>query len=449
MKIDVQHIDSTRKRVRVQISSERVQEKRDSIFRSMLGQANIKGFRKGKVPHKVLESMYGEEINRQTVSDLVSETLEGALLEKSLVPVNRPNITEIDKVVFGSEFSYSAEFEVIPEFELADYSSIPLKKKIYKVSDEDVEKSLEKLRQDAAQLQLTKEDRLTKEGDYIKMLSTITLEDGSVIRKDSTTGMVLKEKNLVEQTEDILEKELNVNLIGKKTGETTQFTIRFQEDFQLFPEIAGKTVTFYVTIKGIYDRTIPELDDDFAKNIGRQNMDEAREALRQHLESLYEQAQMESMMNQLAEYLVRNNPFDLPNSLVEETRKNYEDNIIAAREKRALVSDGSVLGLNDKESTIEIVTTILKVMVILNRIADKEGIDVQRFEVDDEIRRLARPETSNPEEQLKVYSKNQDMMGNIEQDTRKSKVLEFLLEKAVIEEVSFEQFSIDNEQSSQ
>ena len=124
MKINVEDIDSTRKKIRVSLSSDQVSEKRNSGFRDVMGGVSVKGFRKGKVPRHVVESMYGKEVDQETASNLVSETLSEVLAERSLLPVNRPDITEMDEVKVGEEFAYSAEFEVIPEFELSDYNSI-------------------------------------------------------------------------------------------------------------------------------------------------------------------------------------------------------------------------------------------------------------------------------------------------------------------------------------
>ena len=170
MKIDIEDIDSTRKKIRVSLSSEQVAEKRNSVFRDVMGGVSVKGFRKGKVPRHVVESMYGKEVDQETASSLVSETLSEALADRSLLPVTRPDITEMDEVKIGEEFAYSAEFEVIPDFELSDYGSISVKKTVRQVTEEDIDAEIQKLREKAAQSNLLRRNVRPKKA--ITFLST-------------------------------------------------------------------------------------------------------------------------------------------------------------------------------------------------------------------------------------------------------------------------------------
>ncbi len=443
MEINVQDICSTRKKIRVRIPSELVREKNNSVFRSMAGEIKVKGFRKGKIPRGVFESMYGEELKQETVSKLISDTLSKALLEKSLSPVNKPEITEMDEFVPGGEFAYSVEFEVMPEFELADYSSIPVKKQICRISDEDVEASLEKFRQSSAQLKLAEQDRPAKDGDCIKILYTGVLEDGTVFLDDAEINMIIGEGNLAAGR---LMTEFENNLRGKKTGEGVQFAVKYPEDL-LAPGVAGKIVTVHAAIKEIYDMVVPELDDDFAKDAGKRNMDELRDEVRKMLESSHEKSQIHSMRAQVADHLVSSNQFNLPSSLVEEKRKDLEDHFIADHKRAGI--DEVEINQSQKEKLTEKAVDMLKTMIIIRRIAHEEKVEISHSEIDEQVKNVAYSYGVSPDRILKAYDKDPAALYVAESMVETRKVLDILLEKAVVEEVDPQQVSIDNKQPSQ
>ncbi|MXW44357.1 MAG: trigger factor, partial [Candidatus Dadabacteria bacterium] len=317
MKIDVEDIDSTRKKIRVSLSSDQVAEKRNSVFRDVMGGVSVKGFRKGKVPRHVVESMYGKEVDQETASNLVSETLSEALAQCSLLPVTRPDITEMGEVKTGEDFAYSAEFEVIPDFELSDYSSIPVKKTVRQVTEEDIDAEIQKLRERSAQSRLLEEDRPAKEGDYLFVDYSGKFEDGETIDdlNRQNVRFLLGEEQFAPEFEE--------NLLGKKAGEEAQFSVSYPEDF-LIPEAAGKTVSFTVKINEIHDRILPEADDDFAKDFDVEGISELQKAIKEQLEHLHEDEQLSSMREQIVDDLLSKNQFDGPPSLLEKEEESLK-----------------------------------------------------------------------------------------------------------------------------
>ena len=320
MKINIEDIDSTRKKISVSLSSKQVAEKRNSVFREIMGGVSVKGFRKGKVPRHVVESMYGKEVDQETASNLVSETLSEALAERSLLPVTRPDITEMDEVKVGEEFAYSAEFEVIPDFELSDYSSIPVKKIVRQIAEEDIDTEVQKLRERSAQSRLIEKDRPAKEGDYVFVDYSGTFEDGETIddlnRQD--VRFLLGEEQISPEFEE--------NLLGKKTGEETEFSVSYPEDF-LIQEAAGKTVSFTVKVKEIHDRVLPEVTDDFAKDFEVDSISELQDAIKEQLERMHENEQLSSMREQIVDSLLSSNQFDVPPSMLEKGRRESKGEI--------------------------------------------------------------------------------------------------------------------------
>ncbi len=436
MKIDVEDIDSTKKKVRVSLSSDQVAEKRNSVFREIMGGVSVKGFRKGKVPRHVVESMYGKEVDQETASNLVSETLSEALSQQSLLPVTRPDITEVDEVKVGEEFAYSAEFEVVPDFELSDYSSIPVKKTVRNVTEGDIDAEIQKLRERSAQSRLVEEQRPAGEGDYVFVDYSGEFEDGGTIddlNRQNVRFLLGEEKAALEFEE---------NLLGKKAGEEVQFSVSYPQDF-LIPEAAGKTVSFTVEINEIHDRICPEADDDFAKDFNVESISELRKAIKEQLEHLHEDQQLSSMREQIVDSLLSKNQFDIPPSLLEKEEENLKARFLSDMHKGGVAEPeiGEDVAPRFTEKAAESVRT----SIILGRIAQEENVRVTRKQLNEHIDRLAASYNIPPDQAHKAYEQP-GTMEHLESQVRTRGVLDLLLERAQIEEVEPESAQIDNEQ---
>ena len=435
MKIDIENIDSTRKKIRVSLSSEQVTEKRNSVFRDVMGGVNVKGFRKGKVPRHVVESMYGKEVDQETASSLVSDTLSEALADRSLLPVTRPDITEMDEVKIGEEFAYSAEFEVIPDFELSDYGSIPVKKTVRRITEEDIDAEIQKLREKAAQSKLIEEDRPAKEGDYVFVDYSGTFEDGE------TTDDLNRQNVRFLLGEEQFSSEFEEHLMGKKTGEEAEFSVSYPEDF-LISDAAGKTVSFTIKVNEIHDKILPELNDDFAKNFDVESISELREAIKEQLERLHENEQLSSMREQIVDDLLSKNQFDIPPSLLEKEQENLEARFVSDMQRSGVPEPeiGEDLAPKFTEKAAESVRT----SIILSRIAQKENVKVTRQQLNEHIDRLAASYNLPPDQVHKAYEQP-GTMENLESQIKTQGVLDLLLERAQVEEVEQESAQIDKE----
>ena len=435
MKINIEDIDSTRKKIRVSLSSEQVAEKRNSVFREVMGGVSVKGFRKGKVPRHVVESMYGKEVDQETASNLVSQTLSEALAERSLLPVTRPDITEMDEVKVGEEFAYSAEFEVIPDFELSDYDSIPVKKTVRQVSEEDIDAEIQKLRERAAQSRLMEEDRPAEEGNYVFVDYSGTFEDGETIDDLNRQGVrfLLGE----EQTSP----EFEENLLGKKAGEEAEFSVSYPEDF-LIQEAAGKTVSFTVKVKEIHDRVLPEVNDDFAKDFEVESVSELQDAIREQLERLHENEQLSSMREQIVDGLLLNNQFDVPPSMLEKEEESLKARFVSDMQRGGVPEPEIGEGVMPKFT--EKAAESVKTSIILGRIAQKENVKVTRKQLNEHIDRLAASYNLPPDQVHKAYEQP-GTMEHLESQIKTQGVLDLLLERAQVEEVESDSEQIDKE----
>ena len=429
MKINVEDIDSTRKKIRVSLPSDQVAEKRNSVFRDVTGGVSVKGFRKGKVPRQVIESKYGKEVDQETASDLVSETLPEALAQRSLLPVTRPDITEVGEVKTGEEFAYSAEFEVVPDFELSDYSSIPVKKTVLRVTEDDIDTEVQKLRERSAQSRLVEEDRPAREGDYVFVDYSGTFEDGETIDdlNRQNVRFLLGEEQVAPEFEE--------NLLGKKAGEEVEFSVSYPEDF-LIAEAAGKAVSFTVKINEIHDRVLPEADDDFAKDFDVEDISELRETIKEQLERIHEDQQLSSMRNQIVDDLLLKNQFDVPPSLLEREEESLKARFLSDMQRGGVAEPE--IGEDMAPKFAEKATESARTSIILGRIAQKEDVRVTRKQLNEHIDRLAASYNTTSDQVREIYEQ-QGTMEHLESQIRTRGVLDLLLDRARIEEVEGEE----------
>jgi len=167
MKINMESLSATQRKLHVTIPAEVVKEERDSIFKEIYQAAKVKGFRPGKAPVKVVENMYKSEILSETMQKLLSKTLEDALREAEVNPLNRPEITPPDDLELDKDFEYTVVFEVLPEIELGQYKELKLKKEKQVVKEEDVELSIQHLREHKAETTSYEKKKAVKDGDVV------------------------------------------------------------------------------------------------------------------------------------------------------------------------------------------------------------------------------------------------------------------------------------------
>lgn len=434
MKVSINDISSTEKKIEVVIPKEKVKEKRNSIFSQFKQGASIKGFRPGKAPNHVIESMYGANIKEEVISKLVSESFEEAINETSFTPINRPDITP-GEVNIEDDFTYSAVFEILPEFELSDYTGLKLKKDKYEVEQKDVDEALHRIRENQAQSKLIDEDRPAKEGDYVFIDYEGVLEDGSTIPdlKKDNVRFLLGENQLIPEFEE--------NILGKKAGNESSFPVSYPEDFAI-KEAAGKTVNFKLNVREIHERIMPELDDDFAKDIGFDNLEDLKKKIEEDILARYEQGANAKLKQDIIEILEKENSIDLPESLVKSEEHRLKHQFANDMQSQGMQMPDITEDVDSKFN--EKATSSVKSSIILNKIAQKENIEATKKEVSDRVKEIADSYQVPYETVREAYEKN-NMLENFESAIVEQKVIDFIIEKANIEEVLVEKDKIDNE----
>jgi trigger factor len=432
MKVDIENISGTERKMSVVLPLETVQETRSKVFDEIRKSAKIKGFRPGKAPVNVIESAYKNDILSEVATRLVHSSLETALNEVDASPISRPQIDPPKEFTMDKDFEYTATFEVLPELELAEYKGLELKKEVGEVSDHDVEQALKHLQEHRAEVKPYDEKKAIKKGD----IAVIDFEgslDGNPIAdlKRQDVPFVVGEKKMIPEFEE--------NVLGMKKGEEKELDVTYGEDFQI-EEAAGKTVNFKLTVKDVQKRILPELTDELAKEIGVDDINKLKEKIKEDLGNQLDQQSQTKLRADLLEVLVEKNPVDAPPSLVHEEAMRLAQGIQQGMQQRGLPE--RELDEEAQRMVAERAVRNVKASIVLGAISRAEDVKVSETDIDDNLSGIAQSYNIPVDQVRDIYRENKLLEG-LEANLAEQKVIDFIIENAKIEEVPSTQNHVD------
>jgi len=420
MKVNVESISTTERKLDVWIPADEVKSAYDGALGELQRNAKLKGFRQGKAPRRIIESIFGKGLLGEVSQKLVEGSIEGAFEQVSLSPVSSPSVNP-DEVERDGEFHYSVEFEVLPEFELGSYTGIKLEEEDREIGEEDIERVLKMLQERNASAKPLEEPRAVAKGDLVVVDYEGTL-DG-----EKLPGLGKQDAQLVVGEEKLV-PEFDEGIVGMEKGEEKEIEVTYGEDFQI-AEAAGKTVKFKLRVKDVMERQLPEIDDEFAKDLGLDDLGALKARIKEDQERELENAKRQKRKNDVLDYLTRNHSFDIPRSLVADE---------SARIRRDLATRFEGMGAAPPPMTPETEEEIekraernVKAGIILGRIAEKESISATREEVDERLGEVAKTVNMPIHQVRDVYQKNNLMMG-LESRLLEDKVIDFIIKNAEI-----------------
>jgi len=309
IRIEANEISPVVRELTIEIEAGRVDAEYGRVFKELRKSARVKGFRPGKVPLNVIKKIYGGSLAEEIERALVRETLPDAVELAALEPVVEPQI-EAEPPVEGSSFSYKARIEVKPQIELPDLDAICGSRPVVEIGDEDVLTQLENLREQQVSWIEEPEEALTEVEHQVTIDFTGSI-DGVPFEGGSAEGVELElgSGRMIPGFEE--------QLVVARSGEARDLELPFRVDYGN-ADLAGKTAVFASRVTAIKRRELPELDDDFAKDLGDfETLDEVREKLRENLRAQRQQASDEALHRSLLDDLVTRTHFDVPPTMVE------------------------------------------------------------------------------------------------------------------------------------
>jgi trigger factor len=306
MKIDLTDVSSVKKTMVVEIPPEEIQRETQAVLRGYAGKAKIPGFRQGKVPTDILRKRFGKEIKEDVRDRVLQRYYHKATLEKGLTPIGQPVVDEIH--LDDAPFSFKTTFEVLPELEPKNYKEVEVRRPAVEVDDGEVAKALEDLRQARVQL-ITEEGRKAQTGDVISADVKGEPEDGEAFERERMLIEVGATDNL---------PAFNEGLEGVEAGGQPTFSVEYPEDYGS-EGLAGKTVRYTLNVHEVKRRETPELDDEFAKDLGDfGGLDELKAKIREDLLQRKEHEADRGVRQSILEKVLTDNPVVLPEVLVED-----------------------------------------------------------------------------------------------------------------------------------
>jgi len=423
MKKKIKNIEECRKLFEIEIPSEEVNKQMEECYKKIEKVAKIPGYRAGKIPKDLLEKHYGDQATKEVVEDLIGDAYQKAIEESGFIPLGFPQISDV-KLDDKKTLSFKAEFNIRPKIELKQYKGLKLNKKAIEIKEEDVERSTKTLQESTAKFKNT-EARPVQIGDYIICDSEVFVDGKAIAKKRENIWMPVEEKSYIPN--------LSTGLVGTAIGDEKEIETILPQDFSN-KEYANKRAIFKIKIKEIKEKILSEIDDAFAKDAGYNNLAELKDSLRALLKNQAERQVRQDLENQIVEQLLGSSKFNVPASLVErQTQHLFEE------EKNNLLKQGlKEDDIKSKEKELKDkmrpwATKQIKNMFILDEIAHKEDINVSKEELDGTLEAIAR-QYNKPKEEIEKYYEKNDLISSLRSDIRHSKILEFLIKEARIEE---------------
>jgi trigger factor len=414
--------DCTRELV-LDIPAEEVSKAYRTVVGNYRKYAKIPGFRNGKVPETVIKRRFAAQIRKDVIDGLLPERFNKAVLELGVKPVGQPQVTELT-VEDGAPLHVKAVFEFIPSFSIEGYQDVTVDKPSVEVTEEDFQHEIAQLRESRATVEPVEEDRALVDGDWAQ----ITYK--GVIDGEAGSEPIAGEDTLVEIGGKDTVEAFTAALRGAKPGQELKAEVIYPTDYAE-PKLAGKTVAYDVEVKAIKKRTLPELDDDFAKELGSyQSYADLEARVREYMTNRKRRSVEGETKDRLFAALNERYPFPVPESLVQEqidTRLERGLRALAAQgmdteQMRRL--DFARLRVAQRDGALAEVKT----QILLDRIAQEENITVSDEELDRELQ-IAAIQSREPLDTLKVRLTEDGGLVRIREQLRHEKTASLLYER--------------------
>jgi len=431
MNVAIEEISSCRKRLKIEVPANRVNEALQKVTRDFQKVAQIQGFRPGKAPISLVEKRYSKDIEDEVKRTLVPTVYREAVKEKHLKVVSSPQIEDFH-FSRGNSLSFSTLIDLEPEFPLPEYKGLKLKKAETTVNEDEYQSIITRILDQQADYQ-TVSDRPVREGEFAIINYSGTI-DGKPIKEVLPSATTLAEQTgfwlLIK--EDTFLPGFGQQLVGAATGETREVKVTFQDDF---PEesLRGKEAVYQVTVTEIKEKILPEFTDEPAQKIAKVNKADLEQNVRNNLQRQKEQQAQSDYVKQIVDQITANLKFELPESTVQEETQRFIYDIVRENQMRGIPSD---LLEEKKEDIFNAAQTSakdkVKISFVLGKIADAEKIEATGQDIVSEVQLMAQ-RNGTPVQKLFDKMRENGSIDLLRNEIRNRKAVDFILQSAIIE----------------
>ena len=410
--------ESTKREIAVEVPAQEVQRETEALIQKYQKLARLPGFRKGHVPASIIRQRFSEDIKTEVVEALVPRYFRQEAEKQGLVPVSQPRVTDLH-IHDGEPLRFKASFEILPEIKVEGYKDLRADKPVIEVTDEEVQQALNHLQEQHATFDAI-EGRTLADGDFAQ----VSL-DGRP--KDGEGQPVHMDDVLVEIGGKNTMPEFTEHLRGASAGDEKTFEVKYPEDSN-DQRLRGKTFDYTVKVLSLKKKSLPELNDTFAKELGDfTGIDDVKKRVRENMEAEKKHTAEHEAKDKLVAELVKRNDFEVPEAMVDR-----QIDVRLERGLRALASQGmraedmKKMDLNRLRSgQRDQAVQEVKASLLLDRIADLEKLEVSDEEIDHEIEALAL-QTKQTSEAVRARLTRDGALDRIRNRIRNEKTLNFL-----------------------
>ncbi len=427
MNIDIQEVGQCKKLIRIEVPKEKIEEEWQKQLKEVARMANLPGFRKGKAPRQLLEKKFGDRIVDEVKRAVVSESYQQAIEENKLSPIGDPDVGDIN-LELGKPLKYEITLEVLPTFELGEYKGMQLKKKLVAVTDEDIDNSLKTLSQQKTQLAIVSKGKVEDE-DFI-IFFFFFFFNVFFVCKDEELEVMVAGSNVA----NIKVPDLKSNIVDAKSGDKCTIDVQLGDNFSI-EQYRNKPARMVISIKEIKRPTSPDINDELAKQVGYDSLDELRGFLSKRLDMEKKRMVESEMMGQITNKLIEMADFDMPEDLFKNQSKERLHKYKLELLNKGTPQEEIEKNLGDLQvASEESVVRDFKMSLVLQHIAEKERIFVTEDNVNQRISEMAGMYGMDPASMRKQLEK-MNSMSNLRHQLKENKTLDFVLKEADIEEI--------------
>jgi len=410
--------DSTKREIAVEIPATEVTRETEALIQKYQKLARLPGFRKGHVPASIIRQRFAEDIKTDVVESLVPRYFRQEAEKQGLIPVSQPRVTDLH-IHEGEPLRFKASFEVLPEVKVENYKELRADKPEIAVTDEEIQQAVNDLREQHATFTAI-EGRPLGDGDFaqVSLDGKPKSGEGQPVHMDEVLVEIGGKNTMPEFTE---------HLRGASSGDEEGFEVKYPEDSS-DKRLAGQTFDYTVKVLSLKQKNLPELNDDFAKELGEfSNIDELKKRIRENMEAERKHTAEHQAKDKLVAELVKRNDFDVPEAMVDR-----QIDVRLERGLRALAAQGmrpedmkkmdlNRLRAGQRDQAVQEV----KASLLLDKIANLEKIEVGDDEINQEIEALA-TQTKQTSEAVRARLTRDGALDRIKSRIRNEKTLEFL-----------------------
>ncbi len=435
MQVSVETTSGLERRLTIAVPAADVDNKVNAKLAEVAKTAKVNGFRKGKVPLKVISRQYGEAARQEVASDIINSSYMEAIQQESVRPAGYPKI-EVNTIEAGKDLEYVATIEVYPEVIIGEFDGYELTRLNAEINEEDVDKTIESLREQQASF--AQVERAADFGDQV-IIDFVGTKDGEEFEggKGNDFKLVLGTNSMIPGFED--------GVVGMKEGEEKVLPLTFPEDYQV-EDLQGAAAEFTVNVKKVEEKTLPEVDADFMKHFGSDTPEHFRGEIKKNMERELKQAVKGKLKASVMDKLVENHTVELPQALIaseiEALREQMMQQFGGMQQNKNL----DLKALLPDEMFTEQAERRVSLGLIVGEIVKKNEIKADADQVRSYIEETA-ASYDKPEEVVNYYYQNQQMLSGIESVVLEDMVMDSILEQAKVtdETVSYHEAVATNQ----